>query len=66
MPNVTGLQVLEKLAQQKAKSSVVLMSGNLERLEEAEKLARKLELNLVGSLAKPFRVEDVKDVLMGA
>ncbi|MDP1699923.1 MAG: response regulator [Aestuariivirga sp.] len=66
MPNVTGLQVLEKLAQQKARSSVVLMSGNLERLEEAEKLARKLDLNLVGSLAKPFRVEDVKDVLLGA
>jgi len=66
MPNVSGIQVLEKLAQQKAKSSVVLMSGNLERLEEAEKLARKLELNLVGSLEKPFRVEDVKDVLLGS
>jgi DNA-binding NtrC family response regulator len=66
MPNVSGLQVLEKLAQQKAKSSVVLMSGHLERLDEAEKLARKLELNLVGSLEKPFRLEDVKDVLLGA
>ena len=66
MPNVSGIQVLEKLAQQKAKSSVVLMSGNLERLEEAEKLARKLELNLVGSLEKPFRIEDVKDVLLGS
>ncbi len=53
MPNVSGLQVLEKLAQQKAKSSIVLMSGHLERLDEAEKLARKLELNLVGALEKP-------------
>jgi DNA-binding NtrC family response regulator len=66
MPNVSGIQVLEKLAQQKAKSSIVLMSGHLERLDEAEKLARKLELNLVGSLEKPFRLEDVKDVLLGA
>ena len=66
MPNVSGLQVLEKLAQQKAKSSIVLMSGHLERLDEAEKLARKLELNLIGSLEKPFRLEDVKDVLLGA
>ena len=66
MPNVSGLQVLEKLAQQKAKSSIVLMSGHLERLEEAEKLARKLELNLIGALEKPFRIEDVKDVLLGA
>lgn len=66
MPNVSGLQVLEKLAQQKAKASIVLMSGHLERLDEAEKLARKLELNLIGALEKPFRVEDVRDVLLGA
>ena len=66
MPNVSGLQVLEKLAQQKAKSPIVLMSGHLERLDEAEKLARKLELNLIGALEKPFRFEDVKDVLMVA
>ena len=66
MPNITGLQVLQKLAQQKSRSSIVLMSGHLERLDEAEKLARQLELNLVGSLAKPFRLEDVKDVLLGA
>ena len=66
MPNVSGLQVLEKLARQKAKSSVVLMSGQSERLDEAEKLARKLDLNLIGALEKPFRLEDVKDVLLGA
>ena len=66
MPNVSGLQVLQKLAQQKAKSSIVLMSGHLERLDEAEKLARKLDLNLIGALEKPFRLEDVKDVLLGA
>ncbi|HUQ36912.1 MAG TPA: response regulator [Aestuariivirga sp.] len=66
MPNVSGLQVLEKLARQNAKSSVVLMSGHPERLDEAEKLARKLELNLIGALEKPFRLEDVKDVLLGA
>ena len=66
MPNVSGLQVLEKLAQQKTRSSIVLMSGHLERLDEAEKLARKLDLNLVGALEKPFRIEDVRNVLLGA
>jgi DNA-binding NtrC family response regulator len=66
MPNVSGLQVLQKLQQQKAKCSVVLMSGHLERLDEAEKLARKLDLNLIGALEKPFRLQDVKDVLLGA
>ena len=66
MPNVSGLEVLEKLARQKTKSSIVLMSGHLERLDEAEKLARELRLNLIGALEKPFRLEDVKDVLLGA
>jgi DNA-binding NtrC family response regulator len=66
MPSISGLQVLEKLARQKAKSSVVLMSGQSERLDEAEKLARKLDLNLIGALEKPFRLEDVKDVLLGS
>jgi DNA-binding NtrC family response regulator len=66
MPNVSGFQVMEKLARQKAKSCIVLMSGHLERLEEAEKLARQLDLNLIGALEKPFRIEDVKDVLLGA
>jgi len=66
MPNVSGLEVLEKLARQKARSSIVLMSGHLERLNEAEKLARKLDLNLIGALEKPFRIEDVKDVLLSA
>jgi hypothetical protein len=42
------------------------MSGHLERLDEAEKLARKLELNLIGALEKPFRIEDVRDVLLGS
>ena len=66
MPNVSGLEVLQKLARQKTKSSIVLMSGHLERLDEAEKLARNLDLNLIGALEKPFRLEDVKDVLLGA
>jgi CheY-like chemotaxis protein len=66
MPNVSGLEVLQKLAQQKTRSAIVLMSGHEERLDEAEKLARKLDLNLVGALTKPFRLEDVKDVLLGA
>lgn len=63
MPNVTGLQVLEQLARQNVKSPIVLMSGNLGRLDEAEKLGRKLELNLIGALEKPFRLEDVKVIL---
>ena len=66
MPNTSGLRVLEQLARQQAKCAIVLMSGSVELLEEAEKYAESLELNLVGALEKPFRLEDIRDVLPGA
>jgi DNA-binding NtrC family response regulator len=66
MPNLSGLQVLHQLAQQKATCAIVLMSGHLERLEGAEKYAESLDLNLIAALEKPFRLEDIKDVLSEA
>jgi hypothetical protein len=41
------------------------MSGDKLSLDEAEKLAKQLDLNLIGALAKPFRLKDIKDVLAG-
>ena len=63
MPISSGLQVLDQLAEQQATCAIVLMSGNLEHLEGAEKYAESLDLNLIGALEKPFRLDDVKDVL---
>lgn len=63
MPISSGLEVLDQLAQQQATCAIVLMSGNLERLEGAEKYAERLDLNLIGALEKPFRLDDIKDVL---
>ena len=65
MPDTSGLQVLEQLAQQGFKCPVILMSGNLQRLEGAEKYAQILGLNLVGVLEKPFRLADAQEVLSG-
>ncbi len=65
MPHVDGFQVLEKLARQNVKCSIVLMSGQGERLDQAEKLTKKLDLQLVGVLEKPFRLGDVELVLEG-
>ena len=65
MPHVDGFQVLEKLARQNVKCSIVLMSGQGERLDQAEKLTKKLDLQLVGVLEKPFRLVDVELVLEG-
>ena len=65
MPHVSGIQVLEQLARQNVKSAVVLMSGQGDRLNEAEKLAKKLGLYLIGVLEKPFRLADVELILEG-
>ena len=65
MPDTSGLQVLDQLAHRGVKCPIVLMSGNLERLQAAERYAENLDLNLVGALEKPFRAIDVQEVLVG-
>jgi CheY-like chemotaxis protein len=65
MPHVSGLQVLEHLARQGTKALIIAMSGNPQSLDQAENLARKLELNIVGVLEKPFRVADLEFILDG-
>ena len=65
MPHVDGLQVLALLAGQNTRCSIVIMSGQGERLDEAEKLAKELDLQLIGALEKPFRLADVVDILTG-
>jgi DNA-binding response OmpR family regulator len=66
MPKVSGLQVLEQLARQNVKSAIVLMSSNDRFLHEAENIVRKLDLNLLGVLHKPFQLPDVRAVLEAA
>jgi FixJ family two-component response regulator len=63
MPKVSGVQVLEQLARQGVKSTIVLMSGHDHALREAEKLVKKLDLRFAGVLFKPFRLPDVKSIL---
>ena len=63
MPHVSGFQVLEQLERQGTKSPIIAMSGNPLSLDQIESLARKLELNLVGVLEKPFRFDDLKYIL---
>lgn len=63
MPDFSVFSILKKLALQSSRSRLILMSGSLERLDEAETLARQLNLNLMGVLDKPFRLEDVKHML---
>ena len=66
MPKVSGVQVLEQLARQNVKSAIVLVSSNDKYLLEAEKVMKKLDLELLGVLHKPFQLPDVKSVLEAA
>jgi DNA-binding NtrC family response regulator len=66
MPRVSGIQVLEQLARQNAKSAIVLMSGSDRHLHEAEKIVKNLDLQFLGVLHKPFQFPDVQSVLATA
>lgn len=63
MPHINGLQVLEQLGRQNVKSAIVLMSGHDQFLHAAEQVMKKMDLQLLGMLHKPFRLEDVKALL---
>ncbi|HUQ34913.1 MAG TPA: response regulator [Aestuariivirga sp.] len=65
MPRVSGVQVLEQLERQNAKSPIVLMNGNEHFLREAEETINKLHLWHLGTLYKPFILADVKALLDG-
>ena len=65
-PKLSWQRLCQQLSRQQAKAAIVMMGTQFERLEEAEKVAKKLRLNLIGAIEKPFRVDDLRDVLTGA
>lgn len=62
-PLLSWCQLLEQLARQEAKAAIVMMSTQFEPLVEAEKFAKKMKLNLIGAIEKPFRLDDLRDIL---
>lgn len=66
MPKVSGIQVLEQLGRQNVRSAIVLVSSNDKSLHEAEQVVRKLDLDLLGVLHKPFQLPDVQSLLEAA
>jgi len=66
MPKVSGIEVLQQFARQNVKSAIVLMSSNHRGLQEAEEVVKKLDLELLGVLHKPFQLPDVRSLLEAA
>ena len=64
MPGTDGIQVLDILARQEIKPSIVLMSGvHGDVLTTAETIAKSSGLRVLAKLVKPFRSADVRQVL---
>ena len=65
MPGIDGIQLLRLLSERSCKTPIVIMSGTDRRvLETAERLAKALDLRVVGRLQKPFRLAQVETILM--
>ena len=62
-PKLSWRQVLRQLSRQEAKAAIVMMGSQYEPLEDAEKFAKKLRLNLIGAIEKPFHLDDLQDIL---
>ncbi len=65
-PKLKWHELLQQLARQNAKAAIVMMGKQYEPLEEAEKFARRMNLNLIGAMEKPFRLDDLRDILPAA
>ena len=64
MPKVDGIQLLEWLAQQDCTASVILMSGyDVDFLNIAEKVGESIGKVIFGTLAKPFKNDELKAML---
>jgi len=65
MPEIDGVELLRKLGQQQCKSRIILMSGVDKRvLQGAQDMAHSLGLSVVGILQKPFRLAELKQMLI--
>lgn len=64
MPNMDGIQFVRQLVARGYKGSVVLVSGEDERmLQSADKLVRAHGIHIPGVLQKPFAAEALKSLL---
>ncbi|MBL4608797.1 MAG: bacteriohemerythrin [Pseudomonadales bacterium] len=64
MPDIDGIEVIRDLARRKCQASIILISGfDGSVLHSAEELAVEQELNLKGSLTKPFRIIELHELL---
>lgn len=65
MPGLDGIEIIHYLEHLNQKPQLILMTGFEQSvLEGAKKLADQLQIPVLGTLSKPFQVQDVKSMLM--
>lgn len=66
MPGTDGIELLRFLAEERSSARIVLMSGFDLRMREAARLLGEAHaLNMVGTLAKPVRAAELRQLLAG-
>jgi CheY-like chemotaxis protein len=66
MPRVDGIELMQFLAGQQCRSRLLIMSGSdPQLLHSALSLGDALGLEVLGTLAKPLRIEELRAVLEG-
>lgn len=64
MPDIDGIELIRFLAQEKCTAQLVLLSGfDSGVLHSAQKLAEEQGLDFVGSMSKPFRFDQLQQLL---
>lgn len=67
MPETDGVEVLRYMADRGLRSGIIISSGGEPRvLDVTTRLARSLDLNLIGALAKPVSLDDLESMLQRA
>lgn len=61
-----GIEVLHSLAQANSRAGIYIVSGmDSATLKAAEKVGKKINLNILGVISKPFLIDDIEHTLIG-
>jgi CheY-like chemotaxis protein len=67
MPEIDGIELIKCLSESACRARVLIVSGLMPPFPSAaERLGQARGLNMVGTIAKPFRVEELRRILAEA
>ena len=67
MPDMDGIEALKELAKKECSSAIILITGyQKDYLETAKILGTAHGLNIIGSLYKPFQLDELNELLQSA